>query len=540
MIVSLVLGLVPLVLGLVALFPPAPDLLPAADVKPHGGLKRQSQIQVEGLRGVKPNIVLLLTDDQDLQFNSIEAMPFTSSFIGSEGAVFDNFFAHTPVCCPSRAQLLSGRYMHNLKAANASVHTCMRADVAGRPRFHQEAFAAGLQQAGYATLMAGKFLNGKAVSNCPTPGSSTVVPPPAGWDRFFVMCPDTCYVNCLFGDDGTAKWFNDSSYPEGSNYAPSLIGNVTVDFIRRELSSASPRPFFAYIAPHSPHSPATPAPWYANVFSDKQAPRTASYNVSVDDHHWMVSHQQYIAFTDEQALDEMARKRLRTLLSVDDIIKGVVTVLEAHDALKNTVFVYTSDHGYHMGQFCLGANKRQPYDTDVRVPMMFRGPGVKPGQRVQALTGMPDLAPTLLELAGANVPQGAVMDGKSFLPMLQTHQVGAGSSDIIPGWREEYPIEYIATQEEVEYDGFGHINDNGNNTFRGLRIVNDTHDWAYFEFSDPYRDWDFDTPYFYELYDVGQDPAQLHNLYNLVGDVVREQLHAKVKAWYGCAGAGCG
>ena len=61
----------------------------------------------------KPKIVLVLTDDQDLLFDSMRAMPFTTSFLGQGGVSFSNFFAHTPVCCPSRGELLSGRYLHN-------------------------------------------------------------------------------------------------------------------------------------------------------------------------------------------------------------------------------------------------------------------------------------------------------------------------------------------------------------------------------------------------------------------------------------------
>jgi len=483
----------------------------------------------------QPNIILLLTDDQDLLLDSLQAMPFTSEFTGAGGAVFENFFAHTPVCCPSRAQLLSGRYMHNLKAANATVSTCMRADVQGDAQFHEHAFPIALKNAGYATLMSGKFLNGKTVSNCPDPNNKTVVAPPPGWDRYFVMCPDTCYVNCLFGDDGTAKWFNDSTYPSGSNYAPSLVGNVTLDFIKKELASNAPRPLFAYIAPHSPHSPATPAPWYASAFGDKKAPRTVSYNVSAPDHHWIVAQQQHIDTPAEQALDEEARNRLRTLLSVDDITREVVALLQAYDALDNTVFIFTSDHGYHMGEFCLGANKRQPYDTDVRIPMLMRGPGITPGQRVRGLAGMPDLAPTILDLAGAGTPAGAVMDGRSMLPLVQREEQQYAARE----WREEYPIEYIATEEEVKYDHFGHANDNGNNTFRGLRIINSSTNLAYFEFTDPYRDWDFEKPYFYELYDVEADPAQLHNKYDATSDIVKRELHARLLSWYACSGVHC-
>ena len=75
----------------------------------------------------QPNVVLLLTDDQDLLFDSTSlAMPFTKKLLGGGGATFVNAFAHTPVCCPSRGQILTGKYMHNLKAPGSDVSTCMR------------------------------------------------------------------------------------------------------------------------------------------------------------------------------------------------------------------------------------------------------------------------------------------------------------------------------------------------------------------------------------------------------------------------------
>ena len=255
-----------------------------------------------------PNIVLLLTDDQDLLLGSLEAMPAAQRLLGDGGTTFTNFFAHTPVCCPSRGQLLTGRYMHNLKAANASVATCMRLDVRGESA--DEAFSAmtiapALKRAGYTTLMSGKYLNGMAVSHCPDPGNaSSFVAPPPGWDRYLAMCPDTCYTDCFFSDDGHGRTFNDTTFPAGSNYAPSVIGNATLAFVRSALFRHEP--FFAYVAPHSPHSPATPAPWYSDAFAGHRAPRTAAYNVSAPDHHWEVAVQPLLTMDVEIEMDALA------------------------------------------------------------------------------------------------------------------------------------------------------------------------------------------------------------------------------------------
>ena len=249
------------------------------------------------------------------------------------------------------------------------------------------------------------------------------------------MCPDTCYTDCFFSDDGLGVTYNDRAFPNGSNYAPAVIGNVTTAFIRAALQGSSFRqPFFAYVAPHSPHSPATPAPWYAETFKGERAPRTASYNVPAPDHHWAVAVQPKILPLAALSMDRLARARLQTLLTVDDTMRTIAAVLAEHDATDNTFVMFTSDHGFHIGQHCLGACKRQPYDTDIRVPLLVRGPGISAGSVVQALAGIPDLAPTILALAarrgrpatgsGASAGAGArenaavVRDGESLLPLL--------------------------------------------------------------------------------------------------------------------------
>jgi arylsulfatase A-like enzyme len=290
----------------------------------------------------KSNIIFVLTDDQDLVFDSMRAMPFTTQFFGGGGATFTQAFAHTPVCCPSRGEILTGRYLHNLKAADASVNTCMRLNVDAA--FESRVLANDLQRAGYRTMMAGKYLNGKGVSHCPAPGGPRAAPPP-GWDRYFVMCPDTCYVDCLFGDDGVARWYNDTAFVNGTNYAPAIIGNVSAAFIRETLSApaAARKPLFAYVAVHSPHTPSTPAPWYSHTYPFVRAPRTASYNVSAPDHHWAVRVQPPIDFLVELNMDKIARNRLQTLLTVDDMVREFAELVGTLGAMQNTFWFFTSE-----------------------------------------------------------------------------------------------------------------------------------------------------------------------------------------------------
>ena len=180
------------------------------------------------------------------------------------------------------------------------------------------------------------------MSHCPV-ADGVHVAPPAGWDTYFVMCPDTCYVNCLFGVDGYGLWYNDTRFVNGSNYAPALVGNKTVEFIRSALSDQ--KPFFAYVAPHSPHTPATPAPWYTHTFQGVRAPRTPAYGVPAPDFHWAVAVQPRLNLVVETQMDLIARHRLQTLLSVDDTVRAIAELLDTHGSSNNSFVVMTSDHG---------------------------------------------------------------------------------------------------------------------------------------------------------------------------------------------------
>ena len=147
--------------------------------------------------------------------------------------------------------------------------------------------------------------------------------------------------------------------------------------------------------------------------------------------------------------DNLHASRLRALMSVDDALRDVLALLEASGALANTFVVVTSDHGYRLGQWGLWCEKASPYETDARVPLAVRGPGVPAGAVLEALVSMNvDLGPTLLELAG--VPDawpsapGQRRDGVSLVPLLAGGRGGAPP----PGWRERVLVEFVGWQAD--------------------------------------------------------------------------------------------
>ena len=149
------------------------------------------------------------------------------------------------------------------------------------------------------------------------------------------------------------------------------------------------------------------------------------------------------------------------------------------------------DHGFHMGQHRLAADKREPYETDIRIPFFAAGPGIAAGRTLPQVAGMVDLPPTILALAGVSPPSGAdAFDGRSFAPLLRRPEPsgsGGGASLAVPeeeaAWdREEYLVAYMACSQtpKVNPSDGGHAKDTANNTFIGLRIINATADLAYY------------------------------------------------------------
>jgi N-acetylglucosamine-6-sulfatase len=414
-----------------------------------------------------------------------------------------------------------------------------------------------LYKLGYTTGMFGKMLNGMQTYGCGAnnPKGSKV---PNGWDRFHAFC-GACYTNC--------KWNNQGKRVTDPEYSTSIIGNSSVEWLKSVAGKG--RPFFAYLGPHAPHLPATPAPWYANhPVGLNTPPITPHYNYSAPDHHSLIANQPIINSADAAGIEHEYSDRLRSLLSVDDMVAAVVAALTEAGVLSNTYIFYSSDHGYSQGQFRVTSHKTQIYDHVTRVPMLITGPGIKAGTELAPLTAMVDIAPTMIDLAGGTVPPN--MDGQSFKAFLL-----GGTDD---QWRDQNVIEYHSIRdtpvmetysaltgkiealtaqlyyEQLFTDDAGngtvtpnfHPHDGPNNTFRALRIINPARNLnlLYSEFTDVTlkKDWDFadGTINFFELYNCTTDPYQMHNLYKQIPASTQALLHDRVKRSFVCVGqTGC-
>src|SRR5205823_10039579 len=133
------------------------------------------------------------------------------------------------------------------------------------------------------------------------------------------------------------------------------------------------------------------------------------------------------------AIDDLYRKRIRSLQAVDRGVARLVRTLRTTGQLDNTYIVFTSDNGFHLGQHRMPAGKQTAYEEDIHVPLIVRGPGIPAGSTDSAITGNVDLAPTFAALAGVRAP--SFVDGRSF-----AGELGVGSSRPRP--RTAYLLEH--------------------------------------------------------------------------------------------------
>ncbi|XP_065909791.1 N-acetylglucosamine-6-sulfatase-like isoform X1 [Dysidea avara] len=415
-----------------------------------------------------PNFVFLFNDDQDLTLGGMTPMSRTLALM-QDGIYLKNFFANSPLCCPSRAALVSGRYPHNYVSSDGS--GCMKLNVS-TPEFYNHTFPVYFKDHGYTVGAFGKLLN-------PTGTPACYHQPMPGVDDYLLMCNSDRYFNVSLVN---ANGHYISGF-QPQDYLTAIVGNATVKFIEKALQND--KPFFAYIGPHAPHYPATPAP-------------------CAKDHHFLLRQQLPLDKYEEELITELFRDRWRSLLSVDDLMMDVVSMLTNHSAMDNTYFIWSSDHGYKLGQFCLPREKHQPYENDIRVPFFIKGPDIHKHKSLSEVVSMIDVAPTLLELAGIEVhPE---MEGESFASLLTGKEENSWKKD-------KHIIEFWSQGDGIKIN---HYVDGPNNTFIGVRLLNESHNIAYLEFYENIvGEHEFNIePCDYELFDLTSDPYQLNNLYN--------------------------
>lgn len=466
----------------------------------------------------RPSIVFVLTDDLDARLRSTDVMPRLKDLMTDRGTTFQNAFVTVSLCCPSRTTILRGQY-----AQNTQIFT-NNGPGGGFDKVHAlgleaSTVAVWLQLAGYRTALFGKYLNGY-----PANRQQDFVPP--GWDEWAVPNGGSPYSNFNYrmNENRTNVSYGDAP----QDYMTDVLSRKAVDFIRRSGS----QPFFLWIASYAPHGPATPAPRHQGRFAGAIAPRTPNFDEpDVSDKPDWVRTAARLTRNEIENVDDLHRKRLESLLAVDELIAAIFDALQAAGRLDDTYVVFMSDNGFHLGQHRQTRGKQAPYEEEVRVPLVVRGPGVPAGRVLEHLVGNVDLAPTFAELTGVTGPD--FVDGRSLVPLL-------GASPPPPAsWRQAYLI--MHGEQDDDDDSLSGVNPlleppddvrssaampaRGIPPFAGLR----TSEYKYVEYDNGER----------ELYDLRVDPYELQNVVGGADRTLVNGLSSWLDALSRCAGPTC-
>ncbi len=435
---------------------------------------------------VKPDLVLVLTDDLDLR--TTRRMPRLTAFAES-GVQFTQSFVVQSVCGPSRVSLLTGQYPHNHGAtSNDRAFPMFRSS-----RGEDSTLATWLRSGGYRTALIGKYSNGYPLGAPPN-----YIPP--GWDQWFVHLTanlDERYYVYTLNENGVLYDYGRSDL----DYDTDVIGRKSTEVIRRHASTNGSEPLFLFLSVQAPHEPATYANRHRDLFAGQEGEveRVPSFNEGIvtDKPAW-VQNTPPLTSEDERRLDNFQQARLRTLVAVEELLESVVAEMRASRPGRPFYVVFTSDNGLLLGEHRISRRKGNPYEEAIRVPLFVVGPGVTPRQSVDDFALNIDLAPTLLDLAGLPVP--SQVDGRSLVPFLRGQRPAS--------WRTDFLV------EDLQGDLTG--------TLR-------TPAWSYTEWGSGEL----------ELYDMKADPWQMDSLHRRAQPSVLDAFAKRLHALEACRGSTC-
>lgn len=395
----------------------------------------------------RPNILIILTDDQRVS-GTMSLMPETRRVFERNGTEFTQAFATTPLCCPSRASIFTGRYAHN--------HGVKNNEAAGL--LSQESTVQRyLKDVGYRTAIFGKFFN-----------SWPIRTDPPYFDRWAVF-PSSGLVS-----SGT-DWNVNGAVRAVATYSTDYLADRAVRFLGGS-EDRDEQPWLMYLSTAAPHVPAHPERDYADAPVGHWRGNPAVFERDRSDKPPFVRER---SVTRDQ-VQMVRRNQLRSLMSVDDLVDRVFGALERLDDKENTLAFFMSDNGFLWGEhglYAQGSQKRSPYKPSVKIPLFMRWPGhVEAGAAKRRLSANIDVAPTILDATSVRPEAGYPVDGTSLLGdklrkrLLLEHYGDLGK---IPEWAATLTSAF----EYVEYYGEDSL-----------------------------------TPTFREYYDLKSDPWQLKNL----------------------------
>lgn len=405
------------------------------------------------------NLVFILSDDHRYDMISGAGHPWLKTphmdRLARGGALFSNAFATISLCSPSRACILTGQYAHshgvidNVTPLPDSLPT----------------FPKVLQQAGYRTGFFGKWHMGGA-SDLPRPG----------FDRWASFRGQGTYRDPVINFDGSRR------------KVPGYVSDILTDEAETFIAENAARPFLLYLAHKAVHDDFIPAARHKDLYTSESVPLPASMADTEENYRgrpdWVRRIRGSIIGVDgmynhRTTFEPFYRDYCRTIMGIDDSIGRIMDALAARRLLEDTLIIYMSDNGFLLGEHGL-IDKRNMYEPSIRIPLIAHCPSLfGGGRRMSEMALNIDIAPTLLEAAGATIP--GTVHGRSLLPLLAGRPPG--------GWRQDFLYEYFWERDLPQTP-----------SIMGLR----TNRFSYAQYHGAF---DLD-----ELYDVQKDPHQMRNL----------------------------
>jgi arylsulfatase A-like enzyme len=458
-----------------------------------------------------PNLILILTDDLDARLLEENLADYPNlRELAAKGTTFENAFVTDSLCCPSRATILRGQYAHNHGiVGNGWPH-------GGSRKFRDlgrenSTVATWLHDAGYRTVLIGKYMNEYHGTRVPV-----------GWDDWYAISGD--HLSTRLSENGRIV-----AYDPERRHLDDVLPDKAAGYVSRTADDGSP--FFMWLGTTAPHAPATPSPRHEDAFPNARLPRTPSFDEEdVSDKPAWIRDNPPLDWKQIAPMDDLYRKRLQSMLSVDDMIGRLVKALKDRGELDNTYIFFTSDNGWHAGEHRLTTGKWTAYEEDIRVPLIVRGPGVPEGRTLEHLVLNNDFAPTFAELGGAEKKIPEFVDGRSMVGLLGANP--PPKSD----WRQAFLVEAATELDDtviplLSGDQLPHgwrsapRRDWGRPGLQAIR----TQEQLYVEYGDGER----------ELYDLTKDPYELDNRYATADPRFLQRLEGRLAALRECSGADC-
>jgi arylsulfatase A-like enzyme len=424
----------------------------------------------------RPNVLIIVTDDQSI--DELGFMPSLGKWFAAGGTKFSQGYVTTPLCCPSRSTIFSGRYVHN-HHNRQNGHPFNLDQTATLQKY--------LRDAGYRTAMIGKFLTGWPIKQNPP-----------NFDRFSLTSGG--YYGATFRSNN--GWFTDAN-----TYSTDYVTRKAVEDID-VFETDDPRPWMLYVAPHAPHREFTPETAYANADVGDWAGSPAVFEADRSDKPPYVRRSN-VTFSEGKTT---RRQQLRTLLSVDDMIDAIFRRLRLREEASNTLAIFTSDNGFLHGEHGM-RRKAVPYTKSIRVPFFVRWPGrVAPGVRDNRFVANVDIAPSVLAAARLQPELKYPLDGKALLS-----PIGLTNPK-----RSQLFLEYFYSPDFANIPAWRAVR---TKTFQYIQTYNTSGAIS-----------------FREYYDLTKDPWQKENLLadgDLANDPPTKALATAIAADATCKGTSC-